>query len=246
MQEYPKILWSGTTKTRKLGNIPVASVGSTREESFRSCQGCPHLGVDCYSQHGTPAMGHASMVKSYAKRGPSYYSLKRALLGAARSAKYVRFTTIGDAARANPALVREQHDEVRREGFGWISYTHFPWEVVEQGNQDLYCASVETMEDADRALQEGFKRATVVAPWDAYKHGQYQRTPSGEKGVICPAMWAHSKDKRVTCNQCGLCDPKASGPRVVIFPNHGPGTRKKLIAAAKAGAEWAKNLLYKL
>ena len=120
MQEYPKILWSGTTKTRKLGNIPVASVGSTREESFRSCQGCPHLGVDCYSQHGTPAMGHASMVKSYAKRGPSYYSLKRALLGAARSARYVRFTTIGDAWLGHPEKFSKTPGSALRSVEDWL------------------------------------------------------------------------------------------------------------------------------
>jgi len=241
---FPKIFWIHRTDNRKTGDMPTAFVGQTRAESLESCQGCPLRDSSCYAQKGVVAVAQNSMVKRIAKVGDVPYALTSALKKRSVEARYARFTAIGDGARCNPADVRAHHDEVRAVGLGWLAYTHFHDEVVEQGNQDLYCASASSFEEADQALAKGFKRATVVGPWNLYDEGKIKwTTPSGATAIICPAMKAHSKGKRVTCNQCGLCDPQHVGPQVVIFPDHGKSTRKLMSAAAKAGKEWAINLM---
>ena len=246
LQEYPAHLWLAETTNRKTGNIPTLYLGSTREESKATCAGCPLLDNGCYSQGGTVAMGHSSTIKKLDRVGMGAYSIENALRNSWRGAKYARATAIGDAARAAPEKIRADHDAVRAFGLGWLAYTHFPWEALANGVADLFVASVSSLADADAVLAAGYTRAAVVLPWDAYQHGRTFTTPAGEKGVICPALWAHSKDKRLTCNDCGLCDPVARGPKVVGFPDHGPGVKGRIRTAAKAGITWALNLARKL
>ena len=214
-----KILWKDRTDNRKTGDMPTAFVGATRQESFESCAGCPLREKDCYSQRGIVAMSHNSMLKKNARVGDGVYSLSYALANRNVSARYVRFTAIGDGARCNPE------------------------EVIAQGMQDYYCASKSTMEEADEVLAKGFKRATITARWDLYDEGKRMYvSPAGNKAVICPALMAHAKGHRVTCNQCGLCDPSKEGPKIVIFPDHGPGIKNKIKKLAEKGIEWAINL----
>lgn len=236
------IHWSHQTSNRKTGNIPTAWVGATHEESRESCSGCPLRDSTCYAHNGAVKMGLNSLLKNRDTiRGLK--TLANALRGRAAEARYVRVSAIGDAARTNPAELRAQHDTVRSAGLGWISYTHFADEARANGVADLFVASAGTMDEADRYLADGYARAAVVAPFDAFEQGYKQTTPAGNMAVICPAIAAHSKGKRLTCNQCGLCDPAKSGPKVILFPEHGSKVRKQLNAAAKAGKEWAKNLL---
>jgi hypothetical protein len=238
-----KILWKDRTDNRKTGDVPTAFVGATRQESFESCAGCPLREKDCYSQRGIVAMSHNSMLKKNARVGDSVYSLSYALANRSVSARYVRFTAIGDGARCNPEEVKAAHAEVKKAGLGWLAYTHFPEEVMAQGMQDYYCASKSTMEEADEVLEKGFKRATITARWDLYDEGKRAYvSPAGNKAVICPALMAHSKGHRVTCNQCGLCDPSKAGPKIIIFPDHGPGIKSKIKKLADKGIEWAMNL----
>ena len=245
---YPGILWASGTSNRKTGDIPTAWIGETREISYASCNGCPLRERDCYAHNGTPAMGHASMIKSYQKNeDKTRYDLDTALNSRSVTARYVRMSAIGDAARANPVEVRNAEATTRANGLGWLSYTHFWEEVAERGDQHLFTASTGSLEEADTALAAGYSRVTVVLPWDAFASGKNTfTTPNGEKGVICPAMSAHAKGTRVTCNQCGLCDPKAKGPKVIGFPGHGPGVKAKVKKLAAVGVSWAKNLLVSL
>lgn len=247
MLDFPAILWSGTSRNSKTGNIPTAFIGASKADAKRSCSGCPLLESTCYAHNGAVQFGHGSMVKRADKKGLGEYTLDKALKDRTARAKYVRFTAIGDGARANPVLVRDHHDRVRRANLGWIAYTHFHEEVVAQGNQDIYCASAESMDQADALIQSGFRRATVVAPWDIFDHKEaWTHTPGGLRAVICPAIAAHAKGARVQCNECGLCDPTKQGPKVILFPEHGKEVRGRLHAKAKQGVEWAKNLLVKL
>jgi hypothetical protein len=239
-----KILWNATTTNRKTGNIPTAFVGKDREESFKSCEGCPLRDTSCYSQRGVVAVSHNSLLKKNKRVGDSAYSLQNALKNRWVGARYVRFTAIGDGARCNPAEVREAHNSARKENLGWLAYTHFPEEVKAQGNEDLFCASVSTMEEADQVISQGFSRATTTARWDLYEEGKRAyTTPAGNKAIICPALVAHSKGLRVTCNSCGLCDPSKPGPKVIIFPDHGPGVKAKIKKLADKGIDWAMNLM---
>jgi hypothetical protein len=243
-KHYPNIFWINRTSNRKTGDIPTAFVGETRQESLESCEGCPLRDSSCYAQRGVVAVAQNSMVKRIGKVGHKPYALGQALRTRSVMARYARFTAIGDGARCNPEDVRQHHDEVRATGLGWLAYTHFREEVKAQGNQDLFCASTGSFEEADQALAMGFKRATVVGAWDIYDEDKLKwTTPGGATAIICPAMKAHSKDKRINCNQCGLCDPQHKGPQVVIFPDHSKSTRKLLSKAAQAGKQWAINLM---
>ena len=235
--------WSPTTRNRKTGNIPTAFIGATREESKVTCQGCSLLTTSCYAQKGVVAVAHNSLTKRLKRLGAAWYTLEEALKLRSHQAKYVRVSAIGDAARCDAAEVRRQHDFVRGKGMGWLAYTHFYEEAAANGVGDLFTASGNSMEDADRLINLGAKKATAVVPWDFYKNGASHFTPDGRRAVICPALAAHAKGARVSCNECGLCDPEKRGPKVILFPEHGTTVRGKLSKAAKAGAEWAVNLM---
>lgn len=244
---YPKILWKDQTTNRKTGNIPTAFIGATREESRQSCSGCPLLEKTCYAQNGAVGMSHNSLTKRLKKVGEALYSFEEALKRRWVGAKYVRVSAIGDASRANPTEVRQMHDQARANGLGWLAYTHFQDDAVAAGNQDLFCASVSTYEEADAAIAKGFKRATMVVPLEIFEESVRTWTsPAGHKAFICPAIMAHSKGLRVTCNQCGMCDPARAGAKIVLFPEHGGSALGKLNKYAKEGKTWAINLKVKL
>ena len=244
---YPRILWKDTTTNRKTGNVPTAFVGSSREESKQSCSGCPLLETSCYAQNGAVAFAQGSLLKRFNRVGIKTYTLSYALKNRWVGAKYVRVSAIGDAARANPTELRQMHDQVRGEGLGWLSYTHFLDDAVTAGTQDLFCASTSNFEEADAALSRGFKRATVVAPLEIFDDPKKTwLTPAGHRAFICPAVASHAKGLRTTCNDCGMCDPQKLGAKVVIFPEHGKVVQKRLNQYAREGKEWAKNLLVKL
>jgi hypothetical protein len=243
---FSKLYWKNTTRNRKTGDIPTAYVGATREESKESCRGCPLLETSCYAQKGVVAVAHNSLLKRVKRIGERQYTLKHALFNRNVRAKYVRLSAIGEPTRCDPSEVREHHDVVRKEGLGWLAYTHFYEEAAEKGIGDLFTASTHSLEEADRMLALGAKRATVVVNWDYYDQGYSQLTPGGAKAIVCPAMAAHSKGSRVTCNECGLCDPAKPGPKVIMFPEHGTTVQSKLKQAAKAGKIWATNLIVPL
>jgi hypothetical protein len=244
---YPKILWKDQTSNRKTGNIPTAFIGATVDESRESCSGCPLLDKTCYAQNGAVRMSLNSLSKRLKKVGEALYSFEEALRMRWIGAKYVRVSAIGDAARANPEELRSMHDKARASGLGWLAYTHFQEDAIAAGNQDLFCASTSTFTEADEAIEKGFKRATVVVPMEVFDDNvKTWMTPGGNKAFICPAIVAHSKGRRVTCNQCGMCDPSRPGPKVVMFPEHGKSVQGRLNAHAKAGKTWAINLKVKL
>ncbi len=255
--QKPTILWTAQTRNRKTGNVPTAWVGESREESKKSCEGCPLLASKtCYSQNGVVAMGHNSLIKARnarleaakeAKRKlQDKYTLEHALNNRAFRAKAVRLSAIGDAARCDQEVIAAAEKKVRSLGLGWLSYTHFHDEI-EDKYKYLYTASSgkgENLDDdiasARALLSKGWKRVTAVVPWNAFE----MKIPKGS--AICPAMRAHAKGARVSCNECRLCDPAAKGPEVILFPRHSSKDKKPLNAAAKAGKAWAINLLKKL
>jgi len=234
-------LFTGTTSNTKTGNVPTMAIGRTREESKRSCAGCPLLdSKDCYAQFGTPSFGHAAQVKSYAKlpeeEGQQKYSLRRALANRRMSARMVRLGSIGDpgalshkflsgvidAIRSELAPVRSRDGSVRMEPLDPIGYTHH-W----RGRQDLagmLMASVGSLDEADEAIDLGFRAAAVVpAEWKDDPTKQRIKTPEGNPAIMCPAI---IQPDIVTCNTCRLCNGAKSGP-VIMFPDHGPKARAR-------------------
>jgi len=267
----PKLLWKGETRAVKLGGIPTSYVGETEKECRESCKGCPldpyHKGAQpipaiskCFAQKGSPSWAQAAIarkIKKWKDAGKyvevlTHYTIERALATRAYSAKYVRNVMIGDSSKCDPKEVRSDHDKVRKAGLGWISYTHFPFLVARQGNQDMYCASLPVIglnmgvfAQADYVINAlGFKRATVVLPagW-LNENGATFTTPAGKQGVVCYEQMSRATNQQpVTCNTCGLCDPKEEGPEVVGFINHDNKARGYWKKLAKENIEWAINL----
>lgn len=217
-----RALWRGSSSNRKTGNTLSLWVGDTRETSKASCAGCPLLDAGCYAQGGTPAMGHASMTKRLARSGrvDGGYTLESAARQA-DSTLYARVSQIGDAARLDRGSFRAAVTYIRRHFAGVLAYTHHWREVAARGDSDLFTASTGSLEEADEALAAGFSRATVVLPWDAYKDGPNFTTPGGARGVVCPELYnEHVKGKKLSCQDCGMCDPTRKGPAVIGFPDH--------------------------
>lgn len=207
-------MWVGTTRNTKTGDVPTLYIGRDREESKASCKGCPLLeSGDCYAQYGTPAQGHASMIKA-AKRG-KLYTLKAALLKSKRSAKMARFGAIGDPAALGIDYIKKAVGVIRDFGMDAVGYTHH-WERAPEF-AGVLMASCDSIEQADTAIDMGY-RAAVVLPWD---HEGRFTTPAGRKGIVCPAITGG-----ITCNECRLCDGSKSGP-VIGFPDHGPKAQAK-------------------
>jgi len=226
-------MWTASTKNRKTHDVPTMAVGSTRSESKASCEGCPLLeSGDCYAQYGTPAMGHASMIRAAAKGRD--YSLRAALGAAKRSARMARFGSIGDPGALPYDYLVQAANACRKAGLDVVGYTHH-WRVKPR-LAGLLMASCDSLDEVDRALAMGF-RAAVVLPWD---HVGRFTTANGAKGIVCPAMVKEG----LTCNQCRLCDGSKRGP-VIGFPNHGPKVQHKLRKRDKlraAATNWIDQL----
>lgn len=222
------MLWVGQSKNSKTGNIPQGYVGATREETRKSCEGCPMLDNGCYHWQGLPRAAQAAMQRAY-KNEPERYSLAHALDNSSRMARYGRGAVGGDTWVFDRATVIGWIDQAKTAGLkGLLLYTHF---AADKGAhlKGLALASVHTPAEADDRIREGW-RAAMVAPYKT-KDSKRQRlkdvpvwngetitTPDGHKGIVCPAQ-----HKRVDCNSCGLCDAQRTGGKdapLIIFLQH--------------------------
>ena len=236
MNTTPTMLWTGTSTNGKTGNIPQGYVGATKEECLDSCEGCPML-EKCYHHNGTPRMAHASMQRAFIKSGPERYSLRSAIAKSVRTARYVRGAVGGDPNVFARDTVAGWIQDIRRAGMkGLLLYTHF-WDSKGSHLKGLAMASVESMDDADRAIDAGW-RAAVVLPFKG-ADSKHQRvkdlpvwdggafhpdapkdfvTPKGRRIVVCPAQ---RPELRKDCNACGLCDPtQHAGVQAIGFLQH--------------------------
>jgi hypothetical protein len=249
----PRALWRPGTSNSKTGNVASLYIGRTKDESLATCEGCPLLANKrCYSQFGTPHMGAASMRKRHDRLGRedggySFANLARSLT----PDTWLRDAQLGDSGRLDRVAIRAAHTVARRLGRGVIAYTHAWREVAARGDADLWCASTGSLDEADEALAAGFSRATTVLPWDAYKNGRTFKTPNGTPGIICPNLYnEHVKGEKLTCSDCGMCDPKRKGAAVIGFPDHGAQGRGKARTAARkqgdSAPRWLRSLAGKL
>jgi hypothetical protein len=224
------MLWTGTSRNGKTGNIPQGYVGETVTKSKASCTGCALLDTVCYHWKGSSQLGHIQMMKGFSKGND--YSLKHALTKSVRSAQYIRAAVGGDPSVFTREQVEQWNLEAKEEGFkGIIMYTHFPetkgshLKGLSMGSVDFEAGLDKALEKADQLIADGWRVALSVpfrAP-DAKKPAQYPlwqgetfTTPAGVKGVICP-----SQIKRgVTCNSCGLCNAAMQATPLIIFLVH--------------------------
>ena len=218
-----KMLWVGTSKNPKTGNIPQGYVGQTIDLAKKSCDGCPLKETTCYHWKGSSQMGHGSMTRGYLK-DPKRYFLKNALKNSVRSAKYARGAVGGDPSIFSRKEVEGFHNEVKGFGLkGLIMYTHFPFgkgahlKGLALGSCDLVGADALVNDGWRVAInlpmkEEGVKRHPDVPEWD----GRGFTTPEGKKVVICPAQ----TNRGVDCNNCGLCDPTKKATALIGFLVH--------------------------
>ena len=119
-----EMLWTATSKNTKTGNIPQGYVGESKEDTLKSCEGCPII-KKCYHHNGTPRMAQASMQRSY-KNKPRRYALSNALANSVRTARYVRGAVGGDPSPFPRDVVQGWRDEIKGAGMeGLLLYTHF-------------------------------------------------------------------------------------------------------------------------
>ena len=225
-----KMLWTARTNNIKTGDIPTAWIGTSKEESKKTCEGCPQLGTGngdtkCYAWGGMVAVGLKAVQDGF-KRGLDY-SLSNALRRRNKNAKAVRIGSIGDPGAVRLREYLSSVRSIRRQNLSVLSYTH-RWRKLKASQwKKNIMASCDTIKQVDEAIALGW-RATVVLPWD-FK-GKRLVTPGGNTVIVCPAIYTKSiglsDDKIVTCNSCRLCDASRSGPSIG-FPDHGPAVRSK-------------------
>lgn len=197
----------------KTGDVPTLWAGLTEEETRASCSGCSLLGEGCYAWSGAVRFGAISARKK-AAADPSSRTIAAAIAGAARSARMIRATGLGDIGRSGKAAADEVVSAAQSAGLALVGYTHHWREPsVATSWRGRLMASTETLADADQAVDAGW-RATVIVPADAPR---VLETPAGRKVIVCPAQ---VREGAVTCNECRLCDAGRPGP-VIAFRAHG-------------------------
>lgn len=251
------ILISPNSSNRKTGNIPQIMIGRSKAEGLDSCKGCPMLSkkmggagekTNCYHWGGSSQMGHISMAKANDKDPDKLredLSFQLSSPKVSRQAQYVRLAVGGDPSALGRERVEEITATVKGHGFnGALGYTHF-YRGKGSDLKGLVMASVESLEDADRAVDDGWRSAVVL---DALhpdlalarlrrKAGRFKgsplwtgqdfTTPKGRRVTVCPSQTgATVKDARgnqrpIDCNTCGMCDAtQTKGGDIIGFLKH--------------------------
>ena len=195
-----KSMWVPSTENTKTGECIAQYVGTTREESLSTCEGCELLGtVDenglwekgpCYSQWGTVAWSHSSMIRSR----NNDYSFEGAIQrDKKRKAQFIRLGAIGDPS----ATSKKEIAKIRKYGLPVIGYTHF-WQSRGKHLKDICLASCGSVEEADLAVAKGW-RATIIVPRDYDTPVSF--SPKNNRIVLC----VNAQNKRFKCADCLLC-----------------------------------------
>lgn len=214
------------SKNIKTGNIPTQWIGASRDESKATCTPCP-LFKDgtCYSQYGTPAIGHVNLNKvDIGKR-----TLEQSLSKRADTAKYARLGAIGDPGSIEASVYADHEKTIRNSGLGALSYTHHWFLPHAEHLKGHALASADNMTDVQDALADGWRVAVHVDENDACFNGQtIKEAPQGKIGgkkyFLCPAQ----RESKTTCNTCGLCDgQRKTNVDVIVFVEHGSTMKYK-------------------
>ena len=182
----------------KTGECIAQYVGQTRQESIATCEGCELLGTveekgPCYSQWGTVAWSHGSMIRSN-ELGNNDYSFEGAIQrDKKRKAQFIRLGAIGDPS----ATSKKEIAKIRKYGLPVIGYTHF-WEGRGSHLRDICLASCGSVEEADLAVAKGW-RATIIVPKDYDTPVSF--SPKNNRIVLC----VNAQNKRFKCADCLLC-----------------------------------------
>lgn len=204
MRKRFKILWLATTSNIKTGPVPTAYIGTTVDEVRESCQGCPLLDCGCYAWAGLNRVAMHRHEEGY-KENPERYLLSNVLKRVRKQARFARLGAMGDPAHADRRQLRADLHKLERAGLATISYTHFWRHKYAEDLRDVCMASCETAEEAEEALDMGWRPAMIL-PWDHHHSSgpRFYLSPQEDEvaqGLVCPAQTKEA----VTCNSCQLC-----------------------------------------
>ena len=209
-----RMLFTARSKNIKTGDIPQGYMGETVEEARKSCFGCPLEEKKCYYwKRYTANASHRSMMRAN-KKNPARYDLENVLPKSSRMARYIRIAVGGAPSEMTRKTVEGIVSQVKKFGMkGALGYTHF-FDGKGAHLKGLVMASVDSLTDADRAVDAGW-RAAATLPFrlkgvklKKFAHlpewnGEEIKTPDGRRVVVCPAQ---RPELRKDCNTCGLCD----------------------------------------
>ena len=79
----------------------------------------------------------------------------------------------------------------------------------------MVMASCHTWEDAEQAVEEGWRAAVHIPSLDHIKGISEQ----GSSYFLCPhdRMKQEGKEQIITCNDCRMCDAADHGPDIIVF-----------------------------
>lgn len=213
----PTMLFTSRSDNMTTGDCPTCWVGPTLAHTHASCvsSGCAYYPpastgtVCCYAWHGQVHCAFCSVIR-YAARNPDRYTIESALQHAIRSARFVRFTAIGDMGIIPEEDWAHALGAIMDEGLAPLGYVvgwrRAPW-------LRLYLrASCFTDTDEAEAHEVGW--LTVRVGPQSMADGS---VPPPDGSVVCP----HKTGQRVTCGTCGLCQVATHNPRSIWFPHHG-------------------------
>ena len=239
--EATRMLCTARSSCAKVGDIPTAYSGLSRDESRSSCGTCALLHVKhggqaasgrpmCYAQYGRVAWSHAAIINSW--RAGRDCSIEAALTGRLHSARFVRLGYIGDPAATPVRILRAMCARIRAAGLGILSYTH-QWQDRRRRLQGLALASCDSLPEVDHAVQLGY-RATVILPAGT-PIGARIKSPAGLPVTMCPhqVQTLAGHPQAITCNACGRCDHRRRMSRAIAvgFWDHGPTAQGKGLRA---------------
>ena len=198
MKKITGSMYAPSYTNTKTGECIAQYVGQTRQESIATCEGCELLGTveekgPCYSQWGTVAWSHSSMIRSHSQ-GRNDYSFEGAIQRDKKSkAQFIRLGAIGDPS----ATSKKEIAKIRKYGLPAIGYTHF-WEGRGSHLRDICLASCGSVEEADLAVAKGW-RATIIVPKDYDTPVSF--SPKNNRIVLC----VNAQNKKFKCADCLLC-----------------------------------------
>lgn len=172
-----------------------------------NCLDCPFntFGA-CYTHKFNQYVGFISMLKSIAKKYPTWYDVPSydtsfALIVSEMSkGTFVRFGTYGEPS-LHPI---EMIEAMVQTADNWTGYTH-QWKRSDVLGK-FFMASTHTLEESNVAKEQGY-RSYIATP-----------TPIGEV-VNCPA--SKEAGYKSSCSKCGLCSgTEGKGTKSIYILNH--------------------------
>lgn len=201
------------SENTKTGDVIQVIIGRTMRDTVASCVGCRLLpratsrrfqleesreeeaGPACYAHAGRVSQAAASARRTEDLRARDIFDAVDH-----REARglpiIVRDGMIGDPGARPEEALREEDAFVRSRGGIIIRYTHH-WER-RPDLRESSLASVDSLEEADRAIDSGWFVAAVLREEDRDRKMVY--TPAGRPIIVCP----HGRCG-ITCAECRLC-----------------------------------------